>query len=118
MGNIEQFGRDFRVQYNKYMNPIVVKLGKKSDISILLDPDTVGGYGDFGKKAWAEVYFLSSNMQKLDEAVGAVLNSTADLVKLDGKGKADTWSTGVPPNTPTLVAMQRLLMRLSGHEGE
>ncbi len=44
----------------------------------------------------------------------------AELVKLFGTG-ADMcavggpvpWSTGMPPNTPTLVAMQRLLMRLS-----
>ena len=122
MRDIENFGNEFRVNYNTYMGPIVARLGaKKSDIGILLDLQTEGGYGDFGKKAWAEVSFLSGNMQALDEAKGAVLNSTADLANLDGKRKAGmseltghgAWTGGMPPNTPTLVAMQRLLMRVT-----
>jgi hypothetical protein len=36
--------------------------------------------------------------------------NTTDMSELTGHVP---WSTGLPPNTPTLVAMQRLLMRLS-----
>jgi hypothetical protein len=118
MADLERFRNAYCDQYNEFEGVI----GKKDkDIDVLLDNQTRGDYGDFGLKARTEVIFIRKYRQDLKSARAGVDRDIAEVVKLYPGNTTDMseltghvpWSTGLPPNTPTLVAMQRLLMRLS-----
>ena len=121
MKDLENFTDDFCIKYNTFKSVIARQGEYDNAIGTLLDLKTKGNYGDFGMKARAAVLFLKTNRQKLRDAGVTGPTSTGQIARLNGLATADMsavtghvpWSTGIPPNTPTLVVMQRLLMRLS-----
>ena len=104
MVDLERFGNAYSRQYKEFESVI----GKNDkDIDVLLDKQTKGDYGDFGLKARTEVIFIRKCKKDLRDARVGVNRDIAQVLKLY------PGNTGLPPNTPTLVAMQRLLMSLS-----
>ena len=114
MGDLEQFGTDFCDEY-KIFERVIAKQGEHDNaIGTLLDSKTKGNYGDFGVKARAAVLFVRRNRRKLREAGVTGPTSTGQTKRLRLEAGADMSALrDLPPNTPTLVAMQRLLVSLS-----
>ena len=94
-------------------------------ISGFLNRRTTGALESFRTKVRDEVEFLI-NIQLQLESVSSIMSTptkNAGRVRSKGFNAAGSdmsalrdyvhWSTDIPPNTPTLVAMQRLLMSMS-----
>ena len=116
MRNLEIFERLFFVNWNQFLSGIE-RSGSRETISDFLDPQTTGALESFRTKVRAEVEFLNNIQFQLESASSIMSTPRSKGFNAAGSDMSALrdyvqWSTDIPPNTPTLVAMQRLLMSI------
>ena len=116
MGNLETFERLFFFNWGKFLSEIESSDSRET-ISDFLDPQTTGALESFRTKVRAEVEFLEDIQVQLESASSIMSTPRSQPFAAAGSDMSALrdyvqWSTDIPPNTPTLVAMQRLLMSI------
>ena len=116
MGNLETFERLFFFNCGKFLSSIESSASRDTILDFL-DPDTTGALESFRTKVRAEVEFLEDIQFQLASASSIMSTPRSQPFAAAGSDMSALrdyvqWSTDIPPNTPTLVAMQRLLMSI------
>ena len=116
IGNLEIFERLFFFNWGKFLSSIESSDSRET-ISDFLDPQTTGALDSFRTKVRAEVEFLEDIQFQLASASSIMSTPRSQPFAAAGSDMSALrdyvqWSTDIPPNTPTLVAMQRLLMSI------